>query len=124
MTINTAVTSGRCAFCKRLVNHVHCSACGSSYIYGYATRRDVVSVVNDKGRTEQVSLRVYKCRRCSCVFNEHAVCEAPEAGLTMRSKRNIESAAETLSRNEDGTQNPNRQELLTKLFANAKGGGQ
>ena len=124
-SIALAVTgdSSKCSNCLRDVNFVHCPACGSSYIYGYATRRDLQSLVEQSsGKVTQVSLRVFKCRRCGLIFNEATPCEAPKY-QTMRDKRAVEKAAEQLAVNDDGSQNPQRKALLETLFQNVKSGG-
>ena len=63
--------------CSRSKVQVHCPRCGSYQILGYV-RRELVK--RENGETEE--LRVYRCRRCSELFNDdkwQKDCHAPSS---------------------------------------------
>jgi hypothetical protein len=62
--------------CGRAAFKIHCPQCGCATVYGLASRADVVTRPN--GTT--VTLRVYRCRKCTHLFNDdewQLHCQAP-----------------------------------------------
>ena len=69
--------SDELCICSRSKVQVHCPRCGSYQILGYV-RRELVK--RENGETEE--LRVYRCRRCSELFNDdkwQKDCHAPSS---------------------------------------------
>ena len=71
------VEANELCICSRSKVQVHCPRCGSYQILGYV-RRELVK--RENGETEE--LRVYRCRRCSELFNDdrwQKDCHAPSS---------------------------------------------
>lgn len=52
--------------CTRNANKIHCPHCGCATVYGLASRIDKVT----RSDNSIASLRVYRCRKCACTFND------------------------------------------------------
>lgn len=72
--------------CGRQADRLHCPHCGCATVYGLASKTDIVT--RDSG--EVIKLRVYRCRKCSAVFNDDEWrfrCTAPPPLLGHRAEK-------------------------------------
>ena len=66
--------------CGRPLNRVHCSYCGCATVYGLSSR----SERRTRSDGTSVTLRVFRCRKCTAVFNDddwQLHCNAPAQRL-------------------------------------------
>lgn len=64
--------------CGRAADKLHCPKCGCATVYGLASKRDYIT--RQDGIVAE--LRVYRCRKCTAVFNDNdwqLGCTAPPA---------------------------------------------
>jgi hypothetical protein len=74
---------GETCSCGRILNKMHCSACGSTNLHGLA--KWAIHIIQDaNGNPAEKKFKSYRCRKCAEVSDEYVTlnyCQAPKLEL-------------------------------------------